>query len=262
MNFNWPLLLDLAHKNTLPHAFLFYGLKGIGKKKMALDFVSWLFCSASQKQNQACLACPSCKKILNHNHPDLFLIDPEDENIKIETIRELLPMLAFSPLEASFKVVIINQAHQLTMGAANSLLKTLEEPPKQTLFFLIAPNLSLMLPTIRSRCQKLFFPETPLKQNHLQMEEFAKDLNELIRKKESFVAQSTLAQKWKENSNELPLFLENLKENIFSLMIQKKDFKFLTALNLIRAAEIALHRNVGPQITLENLFMDLLPILR
>lgn len=262
MNFNWKFLTDLAQKNTLPHAFLFYGSNGIGKKKRALDFVSWLFCSKAQNKTQACLECMSCQKIENQNHPDLFLIDPGEENIKIETIRELLPMLFFSPLEAPFKVVIINEAHQLTTGAANSLLKTLEEPPKQTLFILITPNLSLIIPTIRSRCQKLFFPEVSLKQNYSQMEEFEKNINELIQKKESFVAQSMLAQKWKENSNELPLLLEHLKEKIFSLMIQKKDFKFLQALDIIRETEIALHRNVGPQIALENLFMDLLPILR
>lgn len=140
--------------DCLPNAYLFSGLSGIGKRLVADVFASAVFCADSHK---ACGKCTPCIKIKNRSHPDAFFIEPKTEKILIDQVRELQQNLQYHPLESDAKLAIIDDADLMTEAAANSLLKILEEPPKVTHFILISAFPHRLLPTIRSRCQKIIF---------------------------------------------------------------------------------------------------------
>jgi len=155
----------------MSHAYLFRGPAGVGKKTMAQAFAATINCTAPM-DHAACGACPSCQKFRSANHPDFQFITPDGATIKIQQIRELKKSLAFPPFEARYRVILIADAHTMRRETANSLLKTLEEPPANTVLILTADEASGVLPTIVSRCQVIPFfalPEAEVAQ-HLMAE--------------------------------------------------------------------------------------------
>lgn len=164
------VLVEQLKSHRVSHAFLFIGKDGIGKKRLALEFARALFCSAEKAD--ACGSCLSCKKVLHQNHPDIRLVEiDEGNNIKIEQIRELQQEIAYKPYESDRKVFIIDQADKMTVQAANSLLKTLEEPPSYALIVLLAEEIDSLLPTVISRCQKIQLNKLPQKEIKKKLEE-------------------------------------------------------------------------------------------
>lgn len=137
----------------LAHAYLFHGPDGIGKRLVALALAQAIFCS----EGQGCGHCAACRKIAHRNHPDIHFLEPDGNSIKIEQIRGLQRELNFRPLESEYKIGLIDQAEKMTTGAANALLKTLEEPPGTALLILLSAQPQRLLETIRSRCQPLHF---------------------------------------------------------------------------------------------------------
>jgi DNA polymerase-3 subunit delta' len=133
--------------------FLFVGLSGVGKKKVALGLAQGLLCQHSLK---ACGSCASCLRVAAGAHESLKVISAAGPQIKIEDSREILSFLNLQGLTKR-RVVIIDQAQTLNPQAANALLKILEEPPEETYFFLIAPTSAGVLPTIRSRSRTVQF---------------------------------------------------------------------------------------------------------
>jgi DNA polymerase III subunit delta' len=109
----------------------------------------------------ACGLCRSCMQIEAHTHPDFILIEPDRElanpQIKIEQIRGLEQQIIYRPLIGAFKIVLIDEADRMTIGAANALLKTLEEPPAHSIFVLTTSRPYALPSTIQSRCQSLRF---------------------------------------------------------------------------------------------------------
>ena len=105
----------------------------------ALLLLHWPKCSFAQAEIVVA-NCPACRKIDHHNHPDLHQINVDGSSIKIEQIRALQKELSYRPLEASYKVCIIDGAEKMNLPAANALLKTLEEPRAQTLLILLTPT--------------------------------------------------------------------------------------------------------------------------
>jgi len=138
------------------HAYLFYGPEGVGKFKTALLFVQLLHCERP-REAEPCGGCIQCQKIAAGNHPDIEVIVPDGASIKIEQIRNLQERVYYKCYEGKKKVIMINQAHLLTIQAANSLLKVLEEPPAETMFILLAEDLNKLPITIQSRCQLIPF---------------------------------------------------------------------------------------------------------
>lgn len=165
------LLETALASGHIPHAFLFTGLNGVGKKSAALSFA--MVCNCYELRNKAadskrmhlgqsssatpCGSCGSCKKIISGTHPDIHVVKPAGTIIKVEQIRALCRRLTLKPNEASIRLAVISDAHMLNPEAGNTLLKTLEEPPDNTIFILTALQATDLLPTIVSRCRHIRF---------------------------------------------------------------------------------------------------------
>ncbi|MFA7059606.1 MAG: DNA polymerase III subunit delta' [Pedobacter sp.] len=149
------------------HSYIFEGTPGCGRRKTALALIQALFCGSSN--DDACGACLSCRKVISGNHADIHFIQPlpDKRDISIDQLREMQRELALRPYEASRKACILEPAERMSVNAANSLLKTLEEPPGNAIIILLTENADMLLPTIRSRCQLVRF--APLPPEHLRL---------------------------------------------------------------------------------------------
>jgi len=142
------------------HAYLFIGPEGVGKRLAALNFAKALNCPRNTVDS-SCDECVSCSKMDSGNHPDLFLLKPEKEgaSIKIDSVRELTRSINLKPYEARKKVYIIDGAESMGHEAQNAILKTLEEPPPESVLILIARDGHGLFSTVTSRTQPvIFFP--------------------------------------------------------------------------------------------------------
>ena len=155
-------LKRVISRGKIPHAYLFAGIPGIGKATTALALTGAVNCQ-QQTEGEGCAQCPSCRQIAGGNFPDLHMIEPDGQNIKIEQIRDLNRTLGFKPLSGKYRVSIIRQAETMTDEAANSLLKTLEEPPQNNILILNVTEPQALFPTIVSRCQKVLFRPIPVR---------------------------------------------------------------------------------------------------
>jgi len=176
------LLKTLLRNETIPHALLFLGIDGVGKKTTAMAFAMACNCMAKRKEghseekairsdpvtspkivkkSESCGCCKSCSKIKSGNHPDIILVEPAGSFIRISQIRNLCNILVMKPYEARLRMVIISDAQTMNPSAGNALLKVLEEPPDRTVLILTALQTSDLLPTIVSRCQHIRFSPIP-----------------------------------------------------------------------------------------------------
>jgi len=155
------LLQRSLTRGDISHAYLFTGPPRIGKTTLALNLAQALDCTGEDKP---CGECLSCRKIAQGIHPDVRMVDlayqkgllEEREGstaLGVDAIRSIQSDAALMPFEGRWKVFIIPQAEDMTPGAANSLLKTLEEPPPHVVLLLTALHTDLLFPTIVSRCQ-------------------------------------------------------------------------------------------------------------
>ncbi len=154
------VLRRAVHRERLPHAMIFAGPEGVGKRTLALLLAQSLNCSVPESE-RPCGKCVSCTKIASNLHPDIREIRPDGAYIKIEQIRQLIGEIAYQPFEARYRVIVLDGADQMRQEAANSLLKTLEEPPSRSIIILITTNPYLLLGTIRSRSRMLLFGGVP-----------------------------------------------------------------------------------------------------
>jgi DNA polymerase III subunit delta' len=141
-------------------SYLLEGPKGVGKFTATRWLIQKLLCE--NPLAQPCGECNSCNKLRRFTHPDLMLLTPTKGIISIETVREVFNHLQFPPLEASCRIVIIDDADSMNHFAANALLKTLEEPPPHALLILIASQPTALPATVLSRLKRFrFAPLTP-----------------------------------------------------------------------------------------------------
>ena len=168
------ILLNSINDGYLFPSYIFTGPEGIGKSLVVLNFAKLIDC-LNPKDRDCCDRCTSCLKIQNYNHPDVRWIRKNEKGvIKIEIIRDLQKNIYLKPWEAKRKIFIIQEAESLTPEAQNSLLKILEEPPKENILVLITSKLNLIFPTIISRCKRIVF--SPLNLDSLK-KELIKDFN-------------------------------------------------------------------------------------
>jgi len=159
-----PLLELLARataRATLPQSLLFAGPAGVGKRLTALALAQALNCdnpSTYADGIDACGSCKPCTRIAKGLHADVLIVEPgETGTIKIEQIREVVDRAGYRPFEGRRRVVIIDDADALGIPAQDAVLKTLEEPPSASVFVLVTDRPDVLLPTVRSRCQRLRF---------------------------------------------------------------------------------------------------------
>lgn len=149
--------LARAHDDgRLHHAYVFAGPLGTGKLEAAEEFAARVFSPSGLFG--AGDPATALARIRARSHPDFLLLEPEDDAIPVDVVREAIRQVNFAPLEAPLRVVAIRNAHCLNAQAANVLLKTLEEPPAHTKFILTTTDSHLLLQTVRSRSQLIRFP--------------------------------------------------------------------------------------------------------
>ena len=155
-------IIDLftnLNKEDLSHAYLFYGKEGVGKKTFAKKLIQSLHCPNS-KPLEPCGKCPNCLQIEKNSHADTMVLEGTDP-LSIEMIRKMQHQINLKSQNHSLKTCLIDNAERMTSEAANCLLKTLEEPPANSLFILVAAKPQLLPKTILSRCQKIKFQSVP-----------------------------------------------------------------------------------------------------
>jgi DNA polymerase-3 subunit delta' len=195
------ILRRAVERDRLPHALMFAGPGGVGKATLAILLAQLVNCPASPRGN-ACGACPTCRRILAvlqarnlecltpkgnvrcgacrncktvaGQHPDVRFIQPDEKTtISIKQVRAMINEISYQPFEAKYRVVILDPADQMRPEAMNSLLKTLEEPPSQTIIILVTTNPFLLPVTIRSRARTLQFSGIPQEQVERYLREAA-----------------------------------------------------------------------------------------
>jgi DNA polymerase-3 subunit delta' len=154
------LLERIVAEGRAAHAYLFTGPEGVGKKLAAIKLACLLNCPQPTADKRA--SCPVCRRIVAENHPDFAIERPQRGIIRIEQIRGLQNFFRYAPVEASYRVIIIDDAHLMNRSAQNALLKTLEEPPAGRILILVTAKPFLLLSTVRSRCRRVRFGPLPL----------------------------------------------------------------------------------------------------
>ena len=153
-----------ASGGRLPHAMLFVGPEGVGKRSFARRLAQAVLCERSPEAAlEPCGQCPGCRQVASGDHPDLHEVGrPEDRHeLPIVVIRQLGHELSFKPMRGTRKVAIIDDADDLNPEAANAFLKTLEEPAEGALLILVGTSAELQLDTIVSRCRVVRFEPLP-----------------------------------------------------------------------------------------------------
>ena len=163
----WQKITRLLKTERLPHAMLLYGNPGLGKADFAVTLANAVLCQQPASDHQACGLCKACQLLAANTHPDLHFLKPTApvtsksknpvRSIRIDDIRVLCEKLNQTSLYGGFRVAVLDQVELLTLSAANSLLKTLEEPGENVLILLVTARTHRLPVTIRSRCQLMRF---------------------------------------------------------------------------------------------------------
>lgn len=151
-------LIRQAREDKLGHAPLLQGPVGVGKVWLANALASALLCAGPDRvDGSACGRCHACQLNQNGTHPDCFVVEPAESGrqILVDQVRELLEQLALTPSIGRYRLGVVMPAENMNESAANALLKTLEEPPNDVWLILVSHSPQRLLPTIRSRCQKV-----------------------------------------------------------------------------------------------------------
>ncbi|MDR1196521.1 MAG: DNA polymerase III subunit delta' [Endomicrobium sp.] len=298
------LLAGQIKSGKIPHAYIFMGQNGVGRKYTAFEFAKILNCTTNdfaKTDTGACGKCLNCEKISKNLHPDFHLIDfakqaemldedfEKQKVLKIGTIRNVQKEVATKAHESKWKFFVIEPAEKMNAEAANCLLKTLEEPPDNTILILVARHKETIPQTIVSRSQTLFFQ--PLQQDTIssflmlrhslsaaKAQEIAalsegsiEEAEKLISGEESEGLSLWLKLKTKdmyisdilELSRSMSRDREKAVEYIDAMIAEaKKDFRFYPksaadSLDLLTKSRALILQNVNTQTVLDNLFFDL-----
>ncbi len=151
-------LTNAINTNRLAHAYIFTGIRGVGKTSTARIFAKALNClgadgKATGPQTKPCGVCENCRAIAEDRHIDVIEMDAAS-NTGVDDIREIIDGVQYKPSSARYKVYIIDEVHMLSKNAFNALLKTLEEPPPYVIFIFATTEIRKVPATVLSRCQR------------------------------------------------------------------------------------------------------------
>jgi len=214
-------------KNKLAHAYLLNWRNQTAPEEIPLYLAKIILCNnldIHENEVLPCNKCESCKKFNANAHPDLIIIRPDGNFIKINQIRDIITKFAFQPYYDK-RVCIIFDCHRFNQEAANTILKTLEEPNEDNFFFLCTNSMDILLPTIISRCQPINMPVfSDILEEDLKMVSVSPEIL-------PFLKHIGVTGK-----NELLTLKENefffIREEIIDLIIKKHEYSFLKILNL------------------------------
>lgn len=206
------LLRQAIRREKMPHAYLFVGVSGVGKTTTALAMARALNCEA-QEAGEGCGQCKPCRQLLSGNFPDVELVEPDGQSIKIEQVRDLERRFAYKPVVGRYRVSVVRPAEAMTEEASNAFLKTLEEPPAGNILVLNATEPSNLLPTIVSRCQRVVFVRIPPR----VIEEWLIDTKGMDREKASVLARISNGSPGTALDMEEGGFLQKRQEHLLSL---------------------------------------------
>ncbi len=173
MTGNWNLLghewaVDMLKqhiaRDAVRHAYLLTGPPGLGRRTLALRFAQALNCPQPTAPGEPCGVCRDCRQLESMQHPDLSVVQAEFEGgtLKVDQVREVRRALTLKPYQAKYRVALFLRFQEASEGAANALLKTLEEAPGHVILILTADNPEQLLPTITSRCEMLRLRPLPV----------------------------------------------------------------------------------------------------
>jgi DNA polymerase-3 subunit delta' len=156
----WQRIAAMQAGDRLPHALLLRGPEGVGKYRFACRLLAALLCESEVHGNRPCGECRGCRLIAAGSHPDLHALLPLEgkQLIGIDQVRSLIQRIGLSAQYGGRKAVVVAPAERMTRAAANTLLKTLEEPPGDAIFVLVTDRPGALPATVRSRCQTVDFP--------------------------------------------------------------------------------------------------------
>ena len=152
------LFKNLIDTNRLQHAYIFEGVAGTGKYEMAQWIAQNLYCQNNTNNQSPCLECNQCLRIQQGDHPDVTTLAPDGLSIKVDQVRAIKEEFSKSGMETRRKILIVKDMDKMTMNAANSLLKFIEEPEGEITIMLLTTEVQQLLPTIVSRAQIIHFP--------------------------------------------------------------------------------------------------------
>lgn len=223
------ILQEEIESERINHAYLLLGKDGVGKRSLAFQFARALLCE--EADNDSCDQCINCQKIDHYNHPDVKYIEIAEgaNKLKIDQIREIQKEISYKPYETDYKIYIIDDAEEMTPQAANSLLKTLEEPPSYAVIILLVEEINRLLPTVISRCQHIRLSNIPRKKIRQELLDEGIDNNrsELLAR----IARGSLGRALELNENDQ--FLE-YRTNLYDFL---KDLYKMDTVNIFGQAE-------------------------
>ncbi len=149
------LLAEHVAQGRERHAYLFTGPQGVGRKTLAIRFAQALCCPEPVSPGQPCQTCSTCRRFEGLLHPDLSILQAENEGgvLRIDQVRDLQHSLSLAPYEARYRIALVLRFEEANAAASNAMLKTLEEPPGKVILLLTAKGAENLLPTIVSRCE-------------------------------------------------------------------------------------------------------------
>ena len=139
--------------NKIPNAFLFTGIRGVGKTTIARILAKNLNCTDSKKNNCLNNKCDNCEQISQSRHIDVLEMDAASKT-GVDDVRDLIEFSRYGPTSSKYKIFIIDEVHMLSKQAFNALLKTLEEPPNYLKFIFATTEVNKIPVTVLSRCQR------------------------------------------------------------------------------------------------------------
>lgn len=235
------LITRQINSDSLCHSYLFYGKKGIGKRTFCRYIAKGVFCKGEHKP---CNACSSCKKFDGDNHPDIYFLDAKDakNSIHIDEIRAIRQDAYISPNESAYKVYIIPNVENMSIGAFNALLKVLEEPPRTAMFLLTATSKSAVPETILSRCLSYSLYELPDDECIEAVADIFPGIDEDKRKQAALNANGVLGRAIESLSNDDALAVSNVCNALVDGLVRADEYKALASLTDIKADRVMLNR--------------------
>ena len=277
------LLKQAIKNNRTSHSYLFVGTEGIGKKQIAKEFAKALLCLNS---NKYCNTCKSCIEFDDNNNPDFVILEPDENSIKIEQIRELQRKVVEKPIISSQKVYIIDNSDKMTTEAQNCLLKTLEEPPKYITIILVGTNENAFLSTIKSRCTILRFKEIPQYkiEEYLDTKQIYFKDKRILKACGGSIGKALEIKDRQEEYESIHEFIENLAQeniidifqktqilynskeriqdilqyiNILLLELAKENYKYSECIEIVEDTKKRLQSNANYDMTIDNMLLKM-----